>query len=326
MSFFRSLYGGGKKNATVDQLNTLLVPLRDTICDYKDATNVSWMVILPCVQNVAFSMLVNNVGIDRTSEIFASEPITLYLPKNVPLSSLRTNELPAASPEEQQRITALVKSIANKLLAAGYPVEHVGQAFATFVVMTAAKVCDPIFAGVLLIKCMGQGVEPDGVQQEARDATSESAEQIEDSGWVVQDGTLIRQYYTSNHSNSRPVMFQVRCKLDRGTLGYIHNHVHFIISPAVVSAECFLVAYLGTPDQKTSTDFNPVRVTPIDDNGNLIWIEQQEAANKFVSVLAAGEPLLFLLLDQQNSPPAKLILQNDRTFSELYIALHKSLV
>jgi hypothetical protein len=74
MSFFPNLFNRSEpqrepRNTTDQQLNAIFVPLRDRICDFKDATSMSWVFILPAVQKVSIRLFIQARGRDSTRKL-----------------------------------------------------------------------------------------------------------------------------------------------------------------------------------------------------------------------------------------------------------------
>ena len=58
--------------ATDDTLNTVLVSLRNRVCDFKDVTNMSWTVILPAIQRISIRLFIQAHGRESVQKTLQS--------------------------------------------------------------------------------------------------------------------------------------------------------------------------------------------------------------------------------------------------------------
>jgi hypothetical protein len=71
MGFFQDLFGIGKKRdvrqTTDDELNAILVPLRDAVADFKDRTQISHTHILPAINSIGALGPISWAGVSTTA-------------------------------------------------------------------------------------------------------------------------------------------------------------------------------------------------------------------------------------------------------------------
>jgi len=134
------------------------------------------------------------------------------------------------------------------------------------------------------------------------------------SPWALIGNDIARQYDFENlGGQGTKTMFQVRCTVEMGSFGHLFYHVHFIMHPAVVTENCFHVAFLATVDEKVESGFFAVRTVCLNGGGNMFWVENPETAQKCLAVLHAGMPMRFMLLNKQECI-AKIPLENDTSY------------
>jgi len=134
------------------------------------------------------------------------------------------------------------------------------------------------------------------------------------SPWTIIGDDIAKQYDFQNLGGpGTETMFQVRCTVEMGSLGFLHHHVHFVMQPAIVMEECYLVAFLATMDEEVESGFFPVKVAYLDGGGNLFWVEDRESARKCLAVLHACKPMQFMVLDKQECL-VKIPLENDSSY------------
>lgn len=143
---------------------------------------------------------------------------------------------------------------------------------------------------------------------------SDSRVSVTLSPWTIIGNDIARQYDFRNLGGlATQTMFQVRCTVEMGSLGFLHHHLHFVMQPAIVMQECYLVAFLATMDEEVESGFFPVKVAYLDGGGNLFWVEDRESAGKCLAVLHAGKPMQFMVLNKQECL-AKIPLENDLSY------------
>lgn len=141
------------------------------------------------------------------------------------------------------------------------------------------------------------------------------------SDWTILGEDIARQYAFRDTAGAE-TEFQVRCTVKMGGMGFLTHHVHFFLRPAFVQQECYLVAFLGTMDQQVESGFFPVKVAYLDGGANLIWVEDQQAAQKCLAVLAACKLMTFMLNDKQHCL-LKLPLENDASYRTVFADLQE---
>lgn len=134
------------------------------------------------------------------------------------------------------------------------------------------------------------------------------------SPWIIDGDDVVRQYNLYNAANANdPTIFQVGCTVEMGSFGFLRHHVFFALKPGVIKDEGFLTAFLATIDDSADAGFFPIQVATCPDGSNMFLIREQQYADKCLSVLGAGKPMRFLLIDVQECI-VKLPLDNDLTF------------
>jgi hypothetical protein len=155
MGFLRNLFGRrpvDERNTTDAQLNVILVPLRDRICDFKDETKISWTVILPAIQKISTRLFVQCRGLESMRALYTALLEEMDRVQKIPPGSIVSMNTPSSPSEHVARVNSLVWNIANDLVARGHPVEHVAQALAAFVTLSAEKIVDEMCASWLLVE------------------------------------------------------------------------------------------------------------------------------------------------------------------------------
>jgi hypothetical protein len=312
MEFFKNLFGRRREPSDAE-LNAIFVPLRDRICDFKDETGISWAVILPEIQNVAFRLMLKDGSVEAAKKVFSATSIVQHLPKNIPLSSIHgmkfSNEI---SVQEKESISALVSGIAHKMIGEGYPVAHVAQAFSTFAVMTAANVCDPLFAAAILMKSFRTNENPSGASADREPETQPTSS----NSWVIVGDEIVRQFeFKDIRGPGSETILQVRVKIEAGSFGWSHHFVNFVLGTTLVPHEGYLMGYLATVDEKLSSGFFVVHVGIIDGGWNFFLVEDREYAEKCLVVLCSGQPMKFMILNKDECL-LRLFLENDSSFRD----------
>ena len=78
MGLLRSLFSRSSAtrhelpDTTDDALNTLLVLLRNRVCDFKDITNMSWTLLLPAIQRISIRLFIQARGHESTQTLLAA--------------------------------------------------------------------------------------------------------------------------------------------------------------------------------------------------------------------------------------------------------------
>lgn len=158
-----------------------------------------------------------------------------------------------------------------------------------------------------------------GGAQQRRPDGGYSGVRVDFSPWTIIGQDIARQYdFQGIAGPGTKTMFQIRCTVEQGIVGFLHHHVHFVLQPAVsLEKETFLVAFLGTMDENVETGFFPVRTAYLEGGGNLFWVTDKENASKVLSVLHAGKPMRFLVLNKQECL-IKMPLENDLSYRSVF--------
>ena len=129
-----------------DEVKAVFVPLRNRVCDFKDATNMSWALILPAIQRISIKLFIQAHGRESTQKLLEAmvrrieEEHGSYLNvvRNITLyPDLSLEQLPQLA-----KLNALLWQIADETIATGHPVEHVAQGFSRFVALVASRNVD----------------------------------------------------------------------------------------------------------------------------------------------------------------------------------------
>ena len=138
------------RETTDDQLNAIMVPLRDTLCDFKDATGVSWIHILSATQQVSAQLLVQARGLENTRRLYRAMINDMDCDPGPPIGNFMKMSKPPITPDVSARLNSVLWNAANRLIAKGHPTEHVAQAYGGFAMMVAQQ----ITSGDLLAKAL----------------------------------------------------------------------------------------------------------------------------------------------------------------------------
>jgi hypothetical protein len=125
------------RDTTDAELNALIGPLRDRVCDFKDATVVSWVHIVPAVQKISVRLLVQARGLQSVRRLYEAMINDFNSRGRIPVSAYLGYSKPPLPPEWLAQFNGMLWEVANQLIAVGHPPEHVAQAFGAFAVMTA---------------------------------------------------------------------------------------------------------------------------------------------------------------------------------------------
>ena len=139
------------RNSTDAELNAIFVPLRDRVLDFKDATKISWLVILPAMNIMSARLLVKSRGLENTRRFYA-HILAQHGPGQVPSGAILGVTTPSSPPEHLAQANELLWKIANDLIAKGYPIEHIAQAFGGFVAMIGEKAVDALYVTTLMVE------------------------------------------------------------------------------------------------------------------------------------------------------------------------------
>jgi|ERR1700674_2093554 len=154
--FLQGFFGKKKKDdrATTDaELNAIFGPLRDSIVAFKDETKISWSVILPAVQKMSTRLLVRSRGLEATRLLYSVMMDHHDRTQRIPTGAfLGVTITPESPPEHLAQTNILLSKFANDMIAKGYPIEHIAQAFGAFAIMTAEKVGDNLYATALMVE------------------------------------------------------------------------------------------------------------------------------------------------------------------------------
>jgi hypothetical protein len=152
MGLLRSLFSRSSAtrhelpDTTDDALNTLLVLLRNRVCDFKDITNMSWTLLLPAIQRISIRLFIQACGHESTQKLLAAMIRKMEEEHSVRPKVVRNISLfPEIAPEQLPqlaKLNALLWQIADETVATGCPVEHVAQGFSRFVALVASRKVD----------------------------------------------------------------------------------------------------------------------------------------------------------------------------------------
>lgn len=148
MSFLNKLFG--QRNASVDDLNAIFLPLRDSICDFKDSTNISWAAILPAAIRIGTTMLLGSRGKCWTLSYLDDHLKRLGKATTVPTSAIIDIDY-IARPDQSGSAYEFITSQVGVLSAHGFPTEYIGEALVQFSIISAEQVSDVTMA-IALIK------------------------------------------------------------------------------------------------------------------------------------------------------------------------------
>jgi hypothetical protein len=127
-----------------DDVNALFIPLRNRVSDFKDATNMSWALILPAIQRMSIRLFVQARGSESMLKLLEcmirkieeKRGIGPYVGRNITL-------YPDMSPEQLPqlaKLNSLLWQVANEAIANDRSVEHVARAFSGFVALIASRI------------------------------------------------------------------------------------------------------------------------------------------------------------------------------------------
>jgi hypothetical protein len=149
--------------ATDDTLNTVLVSLRNRVCDFKDVTNMSWTVILPAIQRISIRLFIQAHGRESVQKTLQSmirkmekeHGLVSNVVRNISLfPEMSTEQLPQLA-----KLNALLWQVADEMIAAGCPVEIVARGFSRFVALVASRNVDlfgEFYTPELIHACYGE--------------------------------------------------------------------------------------------------------------------------------------------------------------------------
>lgn len=128
MSFFKKMFERTPPDqATEAQLNEIFVPFRDAICDFKDATKISWLAIAPQIFDFSALMFVQTRGAIATKTFLKDRFHRIDQMPGAPLSSIIDMTLPEPPADDQAAAIKIVGELVHKMLAKPYPADHVAQ-------------------------------------------------------------------------------------------------------------------------------------------------------------------------------------------------------
>ena len=127
------------RETTDTELNAILVPMGNRVCDFKDATSISWVHIIPAVQNVSVRLLVQARGLEEARRLYILVR-QLDAQGGSPVAAHLGHDRSDAPPEKMAELSAMLWQMANHYIGKGCPIEHVAQAFGAFVVKTSEAV------------------------------------------------------------------------------------------------------------------------------------------------------------------------------------------
>lgn len=136
------------RDTTDDEVNVIFVPLRDHVCDFKDATKMSWALILPAVQKLSIRLFIRARGRESTQRLLEFMIRKMEEERGIRSSVFENFGDPEVPPEDLPKLAdlnALLWAVANDAIAKGRPVEHVAQAFSGFVGLVGSRVMEGQF-------------------------------------------------------------------------------------------------------------------------------------------------------------------------------------
>jgi hypothetical protein len=132
------------RRTTDQEINAVLVPLRDRLCDFNDNTGMGWVLILPAVQRIAIRLFIQVRGREATQRLLESQILGMAEERGIGPQTACQNVLdPGGHPDQLAQLPnleALLWRVATERIAKGSTVEHVAQAFSTFVLLVAARI------------------------------------------------------------------------------------------------------------------------------------------------------------------------------------------
>lgn len=143
--------------------------------------------------------------------------------------------------------------------------------------------------------------------------------------WLSKDNTVIRSYvYADDFDNpTKGYSIQIHCILKHSSmpkefefLDYITKHIGFIIIPNLGYEDCYLVLSISLTEDDT-IDYFPVKVSVLEDNSTMIWIEEEGRTNKVFKILSSGKDFTFKLSNKEGIF-LNLIMENDNSLAEEY--------
>ena len=133
-----------------DALNAVFVPLRNRVCDFKGATNMSWLLILPAIQRISIRLFIQVHGRESTQKLLQTllesmvrkmkeeHSVSANVVRNISLfPELSSEQLPQLA-----KLNTLLWQIVDETNAAGLPVKQIAQGFSTFVALVASRNVD----------------------------------------------------------------------------------------------------------------------------------------------------------------------------------------
>jgi hypothetical protein len=131
---------------TDDAFNAVFVPLRNRVCDFKDATRMSWTLILPAIQRISIRLLMQAHGREATQNLLESMMRKMEEEHGSYPNVVRNIALyPDLSPDQLPQLAKLTKllwQIADEMITTACPVERVAEGFSRFVALVASRTID----------------------------------------------------------------------------------------------------------------------------------------------------------------------------------------
>ena len=129
-----------------DEVNAVYIPLRNRVCDFKDATNMNWALILPAIQRMSIRLFIQARGRESTLKFLECMISKMEEERGTRPHVVRNITLyPDLSPEQLcqlAKLNSLLWQVANETIANGHPVEYVAQAFSGFVALVASRISE----------------------------------------------------------------------------------------------------------------------------------------------------------------------------------------
>ena len=127
---------------TPEELNDIITALRDRMSDFRAATEISWLNIIPTVLKFSVSLHVQARGADAVRLIYDSMIRKLDADGGAPVAAHLEYVKPPLSKERFSELVETLVEAVRQMTAQGYQLEPIAQAFAGYAMTNAELVAD----------------------------------------------------------------------------------------------------------------------------------------------------------------------------------------
>jgi hypothetical protein len=182
MALFSSLFGGGPRRRDVrettnEELDAILVPVRDQVVEFKDRTQVSYTHILPAAHDIGVRLLVQARGLESVRRLYSAMLDDMDSRGAIPVRSHLDINKPPIAPEHLAELNGMLWKVANQMIAKGHPVEHVAQAYTSFAMMVGGRIAsgDPWLVKYMMAQVFRDLSSDEYGQSDARPSPDQAA-------------------------------------------------------------------------------------------------------------------------------------------------------